>query len=120
MHPMDQEMRRCVDACLECHRVCVTVASQHCLDVGGKHVEPRHMRLMLACAEMCRTAAYLVELGTEFHQRTCAVCAESARSAPVTAGRSATWTSAWRPAAAVRRAAAAWPREAPARRAAAL
>ena len=76
MHPMDQETRRCVDACLECHRVCVTVASQHSLDVGGKHVEPRHMRLMLACAEMCRTAAYLMELGTEFHQRTCAVCAE--------------------------------------------
>jgi hypothetical protein len=76
MHPMDEEMRRCVDDCLACHRVCLTTLSQHCLDVGGKHVEPRHTRLMLACAEICRTSAFFMELGTEFHKRTCAVCAE--------------------------------------------
>ena len=34
------------------------------------------MRLMLAYAEICRTCAYFMELGTEFHKRTCAVCAE--------------------------------------------
>ena len=33
------------------------------------------MRLMLACAEICRTSAYFMELGTEFHKRTCTVCA---------------------------------------------
>ena len=76
MHPMDEEMRRCVDHCLACHRVCLTTLSQHCLDVGGKHVEPRHTRLMLACAEICRTSAFFMELGTEFHKHTCAVCAE--------------------------------------------
>ncbi len=67
MHPMDQEMRRCVDSCLECHRVCLTAASRHCLDVGGLHVEPHHMRLMLACAEICRTSAHVMGLGTELH-----------------------------------------------------
>jgi hypothetical protein len=76
VHPMDQDMQRCVEACLACHKTCVTTASQHCLDVGGKHVEPRHFRLMLACAEICRTSACFMELGTEFHKRTCAVCAE--------------------------------------------
>ena len=76
MHPMDEDMRRCVEACLKCHRVCLTMASQHCLDVGGRHVEPRHFRLMLACAEICRTSAWFMELGTEFHKRTCGVCAE--------------------------------------------
>jgi hypothetical protein len=76
MHPMDEEMRRCVDDCLACHRVCLTTLSQHCLDVGGKHIEPRHTRLMLACAEICRTSAFFMELGTEFHKHTCAVCAE--------------------------------------------
>jgi hypothetical protein len=76
MHPMDDEMRRCVDDCLACHRVCLTTFSQHCLDVGEEHVEPRHSRLMLACAEICRTSAFFMELGTEFHKRTCAVCAE--------------------------------------------
>jgi hypothetical protein len=76
MHPMDAAMRRCIDACLSCHRSCLATASQHCLDVGGRHVEPRHMRLMLACAEICRTSAWFMELGTEFHKRTCMVCAE--------------------------------------------
>jgi hypothetical protein len=76
MHPMDEETRRCVDECLGCHRACVTTASQHCLDVGGRHVEPRHFRLMPACADLCRTSAYLMELGTELHKRACAVCAE--------------------------------------------
>ena len=76
MHHMDEKMRRCIDACLDCHRVCVTEASQHCLDVGGRHVEPRHMRLMLGCGEICRTSGYFMELGTEFHKRTCAVCAD--------------------------------------------
>lgn len=76
MHPMDDAMRRCVDDCLACHRACVTTFSQHCLDVGGAHVEPRHARLMLACAEICRTSAYFMELGTEFHKQSCALCAE--------------------------------------------
>ena len=47
MRPMEEEMRRAADACLSCHRVCLTTFSQHCLDVGGPHVEPRHTRLML-------------------------------------------------------------------------
>lgn len=39
---------------------------------------------MLACAEICRTSAYFMQLGTEFHKRTCGVradvCEECARS----------------------------------------
>ena len=76
MHPMDEEMRRCVEACLDCHRVCATMASQHCLDVGGRHVEPRHFRLMLACAEICRTSAHFMLIGSDLHRHTCAACAE--------------------------------------------
>ena len=52
------------------------MASNHCLEVGGKHVEPAHFRLMLACAEMCRTSAHLMLLGTEHHRHTCAEWAE--------------------------------------------
>ena len=75
MHPMDQDMRRCVEECLACHRTCVTMASQHCLDVGGKHVEPRHFRLMLACADL-PDLRLLHGARHRFHKRTCAVCAE--------------------------------------------
>lgn len=75
MHHMDEGMQRCIQACLDCHRVCLTALSHHCLDVGGGHVAPRHVRLMLACAEICRTSAYFMELGTELHKHTCRICA---------------------------------------------
>lgn len=76
MRTMDEDMRRCIEACLACHQACLSTAPHHCLDVGGEPVEPRHMRPMLACAEICRTSAWFMELGTELHRRVCGVCAE--------------------------------------------
>ncbi len=48
----------------------------HCLEAGGKHVEPEHFRLMLACAEMCRNSANMMLIGTRHHMHTCRECAE--------------------------------------------
>ena len=48
----------------------------HCLEHGGKHVEPRHFRLMMNCAEICRTAADFMLSGSELHDKVCAVCAD--------------------------------------------
>jgi hypothetical protein len=52
------------------------MASNHCLEAGGKHVEPQHFRLMLACAEMCRTSAAMMLITTPNHKQTCRICAE--------------------------------------------
>ena len=57
MHRISPEMRACIDECLRCYQLCLSEASQHCLEAGGKHVEPEHFRLMLACAESCRRMA---------------------------------------------------------------
>ncbi len=76
MTKMTPEMQSCIDECLRCYQTCLGMASNHCLEVGGKHVEPAHFRLMLACAEMCRTSAHLMLLGTEHHRHACAECAE--------------------------------------------
>ncbi len=43
---------------------------------GGEHTEPEHFRLMMACAEMCRTSAHFMLSGTEHHRHTCRECAE--------------------------------------------
>lgn len=75
MHQISPEMRRCIDECLACYQMCLGEASQHCLVAGGKHTEPEHFRLMLACAEICRTSAHLMLLGTGQHKATCAACA---------------------------------------------
>lgn len=70
------DLQRCIEECLDCHRMCLTMASQHCLVRGGAHVAPEHFRLMMACAEMCRAAAAVMMIGTDRMSGVCAVCAD--------------------------------------------
>ena len=44
------------------------MAMNHCLEAGGKHVEPGHFKLMMAGAEMCQTAANQIVIGMCQHQ----------------------------------------------------
>jgi len=73
---LSSEMSRCVDICLSCYRTCLQTAMDHCLEMGGEHVEPKHFRLMMTCAEICRTSAHVMLIGTPHHKHTCAECAE--------------------------------------------
>jgi hypothetical protein len=75
-HSSSPDMDACIEACLACYRVCLGMAMNHCLEMGGKHTEPGHFRLMMACAEICRTSAHLMIIGAEQHRSTCAACAE--------------------------------------------
>jgi hypothetical protein len=70
--PLDE----CIEHCLDCHRQCQQSAMQHCLPVGGRHTEPEHFRLMLDCAEVCRSAAVLMMNDSPFHHALCGVCAD--------------------------------------------
>lgn len=76
MHHLSVDMKACVEACLRCYSVCLGSAMNHCLESGGKHTEPHHFRLMLACAEMCRTSAHFMLINTDHHKHTCKECAE--------------------------------------------
>jgi len=76
MQNLSPEMRACIEECLRCHSTCLGMAMGHCLQQGGKHVEPEHFRLMLACAEICQTAANFMLIGTRHHKHTCRECAE--------------------------------------------
>ena len=68
MHQLSQEMKSCVGECLRCYQVCLGTAMTHCLETGGKHTEPRHFRLMMACAEICRTSAHFMLLNSPHHK----------------------------------------------------
>jgi hypothetical protein len=48
----------------------------HCIEAGGKHVAPAHFRLMMACAEICRTSAHFMLISGSHHKHICAECAE--------------------------------------------
>ena len=68
-------MQECIDRCQSCQEVCLSTAT-HCLELGGKHATPDHMRMLLACAEICDTSARFMLLGSKHHARICDVCAE--------------------------------------------
>ena len=48
----------------------------HCLETGGKHTEPKHFRLMMACSEVCRTSAHLMLINSPHAKHLCKECAE--------------------------------------------
>src|SRR5262245_42943086 len=73
---VSQEVQRCIELCLGCYRECRQHAMNHCLETGGRHVEPKHFRLMISCADICRTAADFMLNGSPGHGRVCGVCAE--------------------------------------------
>ncbi len=66
---------RCIDACQECHAVCVETIL-HCLKMGGRHAEATHLRLMRDCADLCAQSVELMLRGSEFMGRFCALCAD--------------------------------------------
>lgn len=76
MHELSQEMQNCIRECLQCYEVCRREAMNHCLETGGKHTEPTHFRLMISCAEICRTSADFMLVNSPVHARICAACAE--------------------------------------------
>lgn len=75
MKMLSQEMQRCVHQCLSCYQACFSTAMNHCLEEGGAHTEPRHFRLMIECAEICRMTAHLMLMNAEHHSHFCAECA---------------------------------------------
>jgi hypothetical protein len=72
---MTPEIQRCIQECLDCQRTCIETVN-YCLTMGGKHAEASHIRTMLDCAEICATAAGFMMRGSDYHARTCGVCAE--------------------------------------------
>lgn len=76
MHHIPPEMQSCIDECQRCHSTCHRTAMNHHLEAGGRHVEPKHFRLVMACAEICQTSVNVMLMGSDLHKRTCAVCAE--------------------------------------------
>src|SRR3954469_5353940 len=75
-HQTDRVMQQCIDSCLQCYQTCRRESMNHCLEAGGKHIEPVHFRLMTNCAEICRTAADFMLSSSNLHARICAACAE--------------------------------------------
>lgn len=69
------DMQECIDNCEECAGVCLQTMD-YCLKQGGAHAAADQIRLLQVCAEICRTSAFFMHAGSDFHPLTCTVCAE--------------------------------------------
>ena len=67
------DMQHCIEECQNCHNLC-TQTITHCLQRGGEHAAPEHIRLLLDCAEICETSANFMLRGSPLHTQTCMVC----------------------------------------------
>ena len=80
MHQIDPNMKACMDACHECHVTCLHMAMNHCLEMGGQHAAPEHMKIMADCAQICAVAIDFMARKSEHHAHICRECAEICRA----------------------------------------
>lgn len=76
MKPYSFQIEATMRALVHCHQTCLGMAMTHCLEVGGEHARPQHLRLMLDCAAICSTTADFLARKSQFHTQLCAFCAE--------------------------------------------
>ncbi len=69
-----QEMRECIDNCLQCHAIC-ECTSAHCLRMGGDHASVEHQTTLRDCAQICAVSADFMIRESPIHTATCAACA---------------------------------------------
>jgi len=67
------QMWTCIENCLEAHEA-ATRCIFHCLEQGGEHAAPAHIRMLMDCAEITRTSADFMLRGSVHHHFTCGVC----------------------------------------------
>jgi hypothetical protein len=70
------QMDRCIELCWECRTACMDTLYGHCLQMGGKHVEQAHVKLMSDCIEICQVCADFMRRGSAMHQAACRACAD--------------------------------------------
>lgn len=77
-HHTNEAMDRCIQLCQDCHALC-TRTIRHCLDLGGRHAGPEHIRLLIDCAQMCQVNVDYMLRGSVLHERVCGICAEACK-----------------------------------------
>lgn len=71
----DSPMQEAIQTCLDCSRICMDTVFLH-LNRGDANLSVDQFRMLLNCAEMCRTSASFMQRGSPLHGRVCSVCAE--------------------------------------------
>lgn len=82
------DLKECIDNCLECQGICLETV-MYCLQKGGAHADAAHIRLVLDCADICRTSADFLLRARSSTRAPAASAPKSASAAQRTATASA-------------------------------
>ena len=80
-----EQMLVCIQNCQDCHRACLQTLT-YCMQRGGRHAEPEHLRLLMDCADICNVSAAFMLRASDLHAHTCAACAEVCRRCAAACG----------------------------------
>ncbi len=69
------DIEQCIENCVNCHRICLEVTALHFRGEAPKSMPEATVRLLIDCAEICRTSADFMIRGSELHPHTCRACA---------------------------------------------
>ncbi|MBA2404621.1 MAG: four-helix bundle copper-binding protein [Bdellovibrionales bacterium] len=71
---LSKNMEEAIQNALECGRV-ATFCLQHCLSMGGKHGEQRHITLLKECSDITKIAISFMIENSDFSHDICGICA---------------------------------------------
>lgn len=70
-----EDFRKYIQACWECRNECQVVLFNHCLKMGGKHLESDHVKAMTDCIQLCQVAADAMVRQSPSYADICTACA---------------------------------------------
>lgn len=76
LHETVSAMRSCILSCQNCSTTCSSLLVDYCMKTGGRHAAPKHVRIMLDCAEVCTTISNFMARSSTFHSAMCRLCAD--------------------------------------------
>jgi hypothetical protein len=76
MTPYSPQLQDTLGKLSHCHDMCLSMALTHCLEMGGEHARPQHIRLMLDCVAICDTARDAILRKSQFHSGILSLCAD--------------------------------------------
>jgi hypothetical protein len=75
-HHTNPAFHDCIEQCWSCRDTCQSILFNYCLEQGGHHVAPPHVRLMMDCVQICQASADFMTRNSQMHAATCRACAE--------------------------------------------
>lgn len=75
MYHNQEQKKQSIQSCWDCRHACQETLNL-CLEMGGRHVEERHIKLMLDCIAICQTAADSMTRHSSMYDVICNACAK--------------------------------------------